>query len=726
MAESVATILCTAKQTRFHTGSPNYGELDIEDLSITVKTQDDGSTTKAKAKADSEGVELLCNARLRLEQGQRYALVGRNGSGKSTLIKAIADKLIPGIPEETRVAILEQTRLTDEAQGTGSKQEGEMNVVQQVVNRAMARDTMEQEIQVLGQGVEGASGQYSAVKALRTLKHWRLQKRLFVLDKNARLRSGARGLQARKALAAHEKKLAESQRRLDEAEADMAAEAVEAETQEAAELLAELQLQVEPQHMAEMEARAKKVLGGLGFSQQRMEQSVDSMSGGWHMRASLAAVLLQEADLLVLDEPTNFLDLLGIIWLQRFLCSHGQAAPTLVVVSHDRDFVTRLCTHVLLVRDRQITAFHGDLAAFEASQAEHKLWLRRTKEAHDRQRAHMERTIEHNLSVGRANDDMARIRQAKSRQKRLDDRWGMQVNARGGRFKLNRDRPGFHSSSRLELQLPPDDCPIVFVLPEPPDLRFPGPLLSLDQASFRYPGAGPLALNAASLSVAMGDRIGILGLNGSGKSTLLRLLVQDAPPTSGVAHSHPRLRLGYYSQHAVQELKALGRAEPSLTPLALLAREAASELSESQVRALLSQLGLPAPLASHVPLHRLSGGQLVRCQLARLFWRRPHCLVLDEVATHLDYDTVTALRTALHHWEGAVVLVSHDRCFMRGAIEANFDPQADPDAHADQVDAPPRRRAVYRLHTGKLTLLHDGVEQFEKLVDNKAQRLLSD
>ncbi|PHH82483.1 hypothetical protein CDD82_5819 [Ophiocordyceps australis] len=729
--ESVATILCTAKQTRFHIDSPNHGELDIDGLSITVKTSDNAST-KAKAKRGSDGVELLSNARLRLKQGQRYALVGQNGTGKSTLLKAIADKLIPGIPEETRVTILQQTRLTDEAHDAGSEQQAQMSVVQQVIDRATARDTMEQEIQLLSRALQSADAQCSPVKALRALKHERLQKHLFVLDKNARLRSGARGMQARKALVAHEKLVAQSQSRLQEAEADLAAETIEAETQEATDLLAELQLQVEPQRMAEMEARAKKVLGGLGFSDQRMEQPVGSMSGGWHMRASLAAALLQETDLLMLDEPTNFLDLLAIIWLQRYLCFDKDTAPTLIVVSHDRDFVTGLCTDLLVLRDRQITAFHGDLAAFEASQAERKLWLRNMKEAHDRQRAHVERTIQQNLKVGRANDDMARIRQAKSRQKRLDDRWGMQVNARGGRFKLNRDLPGYHASARNQLEVAPEERPVVIVLPEPPDLRFPGSLLSLDDASFCYPGAprGNLVLDAASLTVAMGDRIGILGLNGSGKSTLLRLLVQEARPTSGVAASHPRLRLGYYSQHAIQHLKALGRAEPSLTALALLAREAGSELSESHVRGLLSQLGLPGRLASHVPLHRLSGGQLVRCQLARLFWRRPHCLVLDEVSTHLDYETVTALRIAIHHWEGAVVLVSHDRWFMRGAIEASFDDQADLDTDRDslhsqdQEDEPPRRRVVYRLHAGKLAMLDNGVDQFERLMEKKAQRLL--
>lgn len=489
-------------------------------------------------------------------------------------------------------------------------------------------------------------------------------------------------------------------------------------------MLADLQLQVEPSHLARTEAKAKSILTGLGFSDERMGRPIGSMSGGWHMRASLAAVLLQEADILILDEPTNFLDLLGIVWLQRYLGSLESTTdkpPTTILVSHDRDFVG-LCTDLLIIKDRQLTYFHGDLPTFEASQAERRLWLSKMKEAQGKQRAHMEKTIQQNIKAGRANDDQNKLRQAKSHQKKLDDRWGMQVNAKGGRFKLNRDLAGWHEKARDDIDIPPEERPVVITLPEPPDLRFPGSLLSLDKASFRYSAKAPVVVRDATLSVGMGDRVGVLGLNGAGKSTLVKLLVEDVRPASGTVATHPRLKMGYYSQHAVEALTALGRDDPELTALSLMTRDVDGSLDEGEVRALLGELGLPGRIASDVPVWKLSGGQLVRCALARLFWRRPHCLVLDEVTTHLDYETVTALRVALNHWEGAVVLVSHDRWFMRGAVEGSLD---DDDGGGGTVaEGLPRRRAMYRLKGGNLSLLDNGVDEFEGLMEKKVSKLL--
>ncbi|ODA77668.1 hypothetical protein RJ55_06270 [Drechmeria coniospora] len=726
-AESVATILCTAKQTRFHIDSPNYRELDIDGLGITVaagETEAKGKSSRARA----GGVEILSNAKLRLKEGRRYALVGRNGTGKSTLLRAIAEKLIPGVPEGTNIAILQQTRLTDEAGAgaTNSKDAGP-SVLELVIDRAIARDTVEKEMQVLSGGID-ASDAFAPIRALRTLKHERLQQQLFRLDKEARLRSGARGTQARKALAAFSKVVDESKATLEQPDQDIAPAVLQAETQEAIDMLAQLQVQVEPARIAQVESKAKSILTGLGFSSDAMVKPASGMSGGWHMRASLATTLLQPSDILILDEPTNFLDLLGIVWLQRYLRSLEETdrPPTLILVSHDRDFIG-LCTDLLILRDKQLTYFHGDLPTFEHSQADRKLWLRRMKDAQAKQKAHMEKTIQQNMKAGKANDDQNKIRQAKSRQKKLGDRWGMQVNAKGGRFKLNRDLAGFHLTSRDDIEIPPEERPVVMTLPEPPDLRFPGALLSVEKASYRYSAKLPFAVQGITLSVGMGDRVGILGLNGSGKSTLLKMLVQETVPASGSLSTHPRLKLAYYSQHATEALTALGRAEPELSALALLTRDVDGALDEGEVRALLGELGLPGRIASDVPVCKLSGGQMVRCELARLLWRRPHCLVLDEVTTHLDYETVTALRVALNHWEGAVVLVSHDRWFMRGAIEGNLDDDEDDDFASDDASADevaPRRRVVYRLKAGQLSVLENGVTQFEELMERRASKLL--
>lgn len=479
--------------------------------------------------------------------------------------------------------------------------------------------------------------------------------------------------------------------------------------------------------MAQIEVKARSILTGLGFTEDRMGKPISSMSGGWHMRAALATALLQEADILILDEPTNFLDLLGIVWLQRYLqhLADGDKPPTVIIVSHDRDFIS-VCTDLMILKEKQLTYFHGDLPTFEESQAERKLWLKKMKSAQAKQRAHMEKSIAQNMKAGKANDDQNKIRQAKSRQKKLDDRMGMQVSSKGHRFKLNKELVGYFHKSREDIDIPPEERPVVITLPEPPDLRFPGSLLSLENASYRYAPRLPLVVDGINLTVGMGDRIGILGLNGSGKTTLVKMLVEDSRPTTGSVTTHPRLKLGYYSQHAVEAIKAIGKEDPTLTALGLLTREVEGQMSEGEIRGLLGELGLPGRIASDVPVSKLSGGQLVRCELARLFWKRPHCLILDEVTTHLDYETVTALRIALNSWDGAVVLVSHDRWFMRGAIEGNLDEDEDDSEESDVEEEAPRRRIVYRLKGGKMTALEGGVEEFERLMEKRVSKLIVD
>ncbi|KAB5571915.1 ABC transporter [Coniochaeta sp. 2T2.1] len=748
-SESVATILCSCKQTRFHIENPNYRELDIEGLSITVTSGDKTSDKKGKSKAKNDGVEILSNAKLRLKAGQRYALIGRNGSGKSTLLRAIAERLIPGIPEETRISILQQTNADaasddgDNGQRDGSVKKTDSSgptVLEDVIDKATSRSELEQEIKVLSTGVN-SSDEYATVRALRKVRHERLQKKLFVLDKDARLRSGTRGMAARKALTAFEKVVAESELLLDQPKADFPPATLQTEIQEAADLLADLQLQVEPSKLASTESKAKKIVTGLGFSESQILKPVSSLSGGWRMRAALAAALLQDSDILILDEPTNYLDLLGIIWLQRYLQSLSSdlldsSAPTLILVSHDRDFIS-LATDLLILKDKGLTYFHGDLPTYESSLSERKLYLTKMKEAQEKQKQHMQETIARNIKAGKKNDDDNKLRQAKSRQKRLDDRMGMQVNANGRRFKLNRDMPGYHLSSREDIDVPLDERGVSVSLPEPGELRFPGALVSLEGVGFRYPAVSkgvkqPAAvLEGVTFSIHLGDRIGVLGLNGAGKSTLIRLLVQETAPTGGTVAVHPRLKVGYYSQHAVEGLQKLARSEQqpgvSVTALSLLMREVEGELDEGEVRGLLSSLGLSGRTASDVPVEKLSGGQLVRCELARLLWRRPQLLVLDEVTTHLDYETVTALREALRRWEGAVVLVSHDRWFMRGVVEGVVDDEEGEsgDESEDEAEAM-RRREVYRLKGGRVVKLPGGVGEFEEIMERRVRKLLND
>jgi ATPase subunit of ABC transporter with duplicated ATPase domains len=449
------------------------------------------------------------------------------------------------------------------------------------------------------------------------------------------------------------------------------------------------------------------------------------------MRCHLASVLHQSrsADIVVLDEPTNFLDLLGIIWLQRYLTDLNTAA-IILIVSHDRDFIDNVCEETIILRDQKLTCFKGNLSAYTADFESKKIHLGAMKEAQDRQIKHMKKSIAENIKEGKSAGDDNKLRMAKSRQKKVDERMGLQVSATGGRFKLSRDRPGFQSTLRAEIEVPTDEKGVDMVFPRAQELPFPGSLVSLEKASFRYstkakPMASATVLQDVDLVIHMGDRVGIVGLNGSGKTTLINLLTGVTNPTQGTASSHPRLQLGYYSQLAVEDLQEAGAADRSLTALSLLLKDVEGALSEPEARALLGSLGLPGRVASDVPVRNLSGGQLVRLALSRIIWKSPHLLVLDEISTHLDFYTVLALIEALEDFEGAVVVVSHDRFLIRCGVQGES--QTDSDREDSELqDAGQRRRIVYALKAGKLQELAGGIQEFEASLEKRIDKLFAD
>jgi ATPase subunit of ABC transporter with duplicated ATPase domains len=306
---------------------------------------------------------------------------------------------------------------------------------------------------------------------------------------------------------------------------------------------------------------------------------------------------------------------------------------------------------------------------------------------------------------------------------------GMEKSATGGRFKLNRDLEGYHFTARAGIEVPVDEKGVSILLPEAPDLRFPGPLVSLEKVTFKYPTTKksvpqPIVLQDVNLTIHTGDRIGVVGLNGSGKSTLIKLLTDTTKPTSGIATRHPRLRMGYYSQHSVEDLQALGRSEPELTALSLLTRDVESALDEGEIRGLLGSLGLPGRTASDVPLTKLSGGQLVRLALARLLWQTPQLLILDEITTHLDFHTVTALADALGSWNGAILVVSHDRFLIRRVVEGERDNEGSEGEESGE-DEEERRRVVYLLKGGMLKVLERGVSGFEESLEKRVEKLMA-
>ncbi|KAF7628538.1 ABC transporter [Aspergillus flavus] len=735
-----SSILATCKQTRFHLldDRPTQ-EIDVEGLTIAVSssrdTPEDPSKPKprGKTKGKPDTRELISDAHLRLKAGVHYGLIGRNGTGKSTLLRAMADKLVPGIPHSTRIAILQQTETASEEDVKDFAAEEAENkhktVLQYVLSSDHSRNEVVQKMNFLSKAFE-TEDPMQPVSAIRKVRHDKAEKELFLAQKNASLKSGARGLQARKDLKAAEDKFQASLEILNQEKELIDADTVQEDTQAAVDTLQDLQAQFEAMKVVDIEQQARQILIGLGFHETTFDKPFLTLSGGWRMRCMLASVLIQSPDFMILDEPTNFLDLLGVVWLENYLRQlKDTSQTTIILVSHDRDFVNAVCEEIIILRDQKLTYFKGNLSAYEKDFEEQKLYWGRMKEAQERQIAHMEATIRETTKTGKKTNDDNKLRMAKSRQKKLDDRMGVQVSATGGRFKLNRDRAGWHSSSREEIEVPTDEKGTSLILPDATELRYPGPLISAEGIVFKYKPNGAPVLDGVDLVMHMGDRVGLMGLNGCGKSTLIRLLVGNALPTKGKISTHSRLKLGYYAQHSIEDLQEQGQTDPNLTALGLMAKETDGTMSEGHLRGLLSSLGLQGRIASDVPVSRLSGGQLVRLALAKVIWNSPHLLVLDEITTHLDFHTVTALASALSSFNGAILLVSHDRFLVRSVIEGKRDEEHQLDDDFEGIDdemdeSQSRRRAVYVLKGGKLKEQNKGVEQFEQSLVKRVQKML--
>lgn len=493
---------------------------------------------------------------------------------------------------------------------------------------------------------------------------------------------------------------------------------------------------------AAAEAKARSVLLGLGFSEQSIDQPVSRLSGGWRTRCSLACALCQSADLLLLDEPTNFLDLPSIIWLERYIQELGPTT-TVLVVTHDRAFADGVGEELLVMRNLTLERFRGNVSAYEIERLKKYKYLTRMKEAQDKQKKHIESSIEKNVKAAKRAGDDKKLKQAASRKTKLDERMGMEVSAKGGRFKLNRDLGGFHLSNRDAIEVPDFDQPVQFTFPtETADLRFPGALLSMEKISFAYPkNQKAVVLQEVDLTIHPGERIGIAGKNGSGKSTLVSLAMAEPDqsstamkPLSGTVTRHTRARIGLYSQHSVEELNEVAATKPELTALSHLIETGGPEMAEKDARGLLSGLGLAGKVASDVPITLLSGGQKVRLALAKLLWKPPQLLILDEVTTHLDSDAIQALVVALKDYDGAILVVTHDRFFMRCVVEGESfkaiansyrpgDDEEENDDSSEDEDGNTRVRVVYRMIKGRLKKLEGGMLQYEELAAKASTKM---
>ncbi|KNZ78435.1 hypothetical protein J132_00798 [Termitomyces sp. J132] len=577
----------------------------------------------------------------------------------------------------------------------------DMTVLEHVIRSDARRERALAEVKYLSEALDNTKDPLAVIAAIRKLKHERLTRAYDEMTKIAARRSGARGAKARKDLIAAEERIAASAALLQQPTSETDAISIQEETREAVDTLTDIQTSLDAMDSASAELRARSVLYGLGFSPEAILRPYVTLSGGWRTRCSLASALFQKADILLLDECTNFLDLPAIVWLQGFVQSLTET--TVVVITHDRDFADAVADELIVLRENKLEYFKGNLSLYEAERHAKTKYLTRMQAALDKKTKHMESSIASALSAAKRTGDDKKLKQVASRKKKIEE------------------RSGWHLTNRAEIEIPTVDSLVKVSIPsEPPDLRFPGALVALEKASFWYPGAKTMTIVDVDLVIHPGERVGIAGLNGSGKSTLVGLATGVLKPNKGNVTHHTRAKIQYFSQHSVEALEEKGKTDGELTALKELMTVSAGELSEQEARALLSGLGLPGKIASDVPVAALSGGQKVRLALAKLIYSPPHLLVLDEVTTHLDADTVLALVETLKEYQGALLVITHDRFFMRCVVEGESPYEATEESdEEDEEEARGQWQAnpgiVYRLIKGRLKALDGGMRKYESI-----------
>lgn len=509
---------------------------------------------------------LLSGATLSMAQGRRYGLIGRNGIGKSTLLRHMALREIP-IPNHVSILYVEQEVTGDDT---------------------------------------------PALQAVLKADVWREK----LMDEE---KSITAELNALDELATKEVNPAETNGLAQGSLADMNTRQREIRKEEISGRLGEIQAKLIDMEAESGPARAASLLSGLGIMDKDQQRPTSSFSGGWRMRLALARALFCKPDLLMLDEPSNMLDLNAIAWLENYLVE--QWTGTLLVVSHDRAFLDEVATDIIHMHSQRLDAYKGNFTQFNETREERRKNQQKEYEASMAKRAHLQAFI---------------------------DRW---------RYNANRAAQAQSKIKELErmpiIEAPEAEDVVKFRLPETDKLS--PPLLRLDSVTFGY-SSDKILLRDISFDVTQESRIAIVGPNGAGKSTLMKLLMGDLTPSKGDQQRNNKLRVGFFSQHHIDQL------DLSVSPVAFLAAKFPGKTAE-EYRGHLGAFGITGSTGLQ-QIATLSGGQKSRVAFAQLSLMNPHILLLDEPTNHLDVEGLDALMDAIEKWNGGVIAISHDQTFV--------------------------------------------------------------